>query len=69
MTREVITKFYKKIFPEGKKRWPELMEEARQWRMRLLDKRTDLRGQKGGEEYERVQMMLKKVSALLQEAR
>lgn len=29
MTREVITKTPQKIFPDGKRRWPEWMEEAR----------------------------------------
>ena len=36
--------------------------------MRLLDKRRDLRGQEGGE-FETVQMLLKEVSSVLEEAR
>ena len=44
------------------------MMEAREWRMRLLDKRRDLRGQEGGE-FEKVQRLLKEVSSLLKEAR
>ena len=42
--------------------------EAGEWRMRLLDKRRELRGQEGGE-FETVQMLLKEVSSLLKEAR
>ena len=65
LTREVVTQTLQKVFPEGKKRWPEWMMEAREWRMRLLDKRRDLGGQEGGE-FETVQMLL--VSELLKEA-
>ena len=60
--------FTKKVFPEGKKRWPEWMEEAREWKRRLLDKQRDLREHEG-EEFDTVQMLLKEVSSLLKEAR
>ena len=68
LTGDVVTKTLQQVFPEGKKRWPEWMEEAGDWRMRLLDKRRDLREQEG-EEFETVQMLLKEVSSLLKEAR
>ena len=58
LTREVVTQTLQKVFPEGKKRWPEWMMEARDWRMRLLDKRRDLR-ELEGVEFETVQMLLK----------
>ena len=45
-----------------------MMEEARERRLRLLDKRRDLREQEG-EEFETVQMLLKEVSSLVKEAR
>ena len=61
LTRDVVTKTLQKVFPEGKKRWPEWMEEAREWRMRLLDKQRDLREHEG-EEFETVQMLLKEAS-------
>ena len=68
LTRDVLTQTLQKVFPEGKKRWPEWMVEAREWRVRLLDKRRDLRGQEGGE-FETVQRLLKDVSSLLEEVR
>ena len=58
LTRDAVRKTLQKVFPEGKKG----MEEAREWRMRLLDKRRDLREQEG-EEIETVQMLLKEVSS------
>ena len=42
--------------------------EAREWRMRLLDRRRDLREQES-EEFETAQMLLKEVRSLLKEAR
>ena len=70
LTRDVVTETLQKksSLPEGKKRWPEWMEEAREWRRRLLDKQRDLREHEG-EEFETVQMLLKEVSSLLKEAR
>ena len=68
LTREVVTQTLQRVFPEGKKTWPERMMEAREWRMRLLDRRRDLRGQEGGE-FETVHLLLKEVSSLLKEAR
>ena len=58
LTRDVVTQTLQKVFPEGKKRWPVWMMEAIEWRVRLLDKRRELRGQEGGE-FETVQMLLK----------
>ena len=37
LTRDVVTQTLQKVFPEGKKRWPEWMMEAREWRRRLLE--------------------------------
>ena len=59
---------FTKSLSRRKKRWPEWMEEAREWRRRLLDKQRDLREHEG-EEFETVQMLLKEVSSLLKEAR
>ena len=64
----MVTKTLQQVFPEGKKRWPEWMEEARAWRMWMLDKRRNLREHEG-EEFEMVQIVLKEVSSLLKEAR
>ena len=68
LTRDVVTQTLQKVVPEGKKRWPEWMMEAREWRKCVLEKGRDLRGQEGGE-FEKVQMLLKEVSSLLKEAR
>ena len=56
-TCEVATKALQKVCPEGKKRWPEWPQEAREWRMHLLDRRRDLR-ERAGEEFESVQVLL-----------
>ena len=68
LTRDACKRSHKLCTLKETKRWPEWMMEAREWRIRLLDKRRDLRGKEGGE-FETVQMLLKEASSLLKEAR